>query len=77
MKNKITIQINGLGELDVTEMSRTFGHTFGAGLAFEVAVDGSHTGIMQSTDLGPLCTFVDQLCMFNLGNRHVFLGTEE
>ncbi len=63
-----TVQIHRLGQLDVSEMSRALGHALGTSLALEVAVDGTHPGIMQTADLGSLCTFINQLCVLDLGH---------
>jgi len=75
MSVRHTIQINRLGQLDMTEMSGALSHALRARLALEVAVDGTHAGIVQTADLGPLGALVNQLCVLDLGHRHVFLCT--
>lgn len=75
MSVRHTVQVNRLGKLDMTKMSGALGHAFRASLALEVAVNGTHAGIVQTADLGPLGALVNQLCVLDLGHRHVFLCT--
>jgi hypothetical protein len=65
------------GELDVAEMTGTFGHTFTARLALEVAVDGPHPGVHETADLGFPGGLVHDLGMLDFGYRVRFLQTHD
>ena len=55
-------------KLDVTKMTRTFAHGLSTGLTLEIAVNGSHAWVHQTTHFLPLSRLVHDLRKFNLGD---------
>lgn len=60
------------GQLDVTEMARTFGHILRARLALELSVDRAQAGVIETFHawLGP--GLVHSLWILNVRYAHVF-----
>lgn len=59
-----------LSKLDMTEMTRAFGHIFGTRLALELAVDGAEAGIVQA-ELAWLCLLgVHRLRILDMRDAH-------
>jgi hypothetical protein len=61
----LTRMIHRSCKFDVTEMIRTFRHALTAGLALEIAVDGTHTRIHQSAYLRLVSSLVHDLWVLN------------
>lgn len=60
--------VDRCGKLDVAEMTRTLGHVLSAGLALELTVDGTKTGVVEAILAGLRFLSVHRLGVLNV--RH-------
>jgi hypothetical protein len=69
---------NGSRKVDVTEVPRTFSHSFTTRLALEVPVNGTHSRVHETTHLRFVSGLVHDLGVFDFGYRVRFLrGCEQ